>query len=214
MRPLTKAKFAAERGVSRTRVYQWIDDGRVQVIAEGPNKGKIDADVAHQVLGALLDQTKGVRRQGNITSETPPTSSTQPDLVGGVSNSKPDDDSAGSERASVPGGRESGEYWSHKTESEKYEVLQKKIRVLQTARALTSADGVRKERRETARSVRNALTAMVDRVAPVLDPGNPARAHKLLLGEVQKILLGLRHDLDERAAGTGAVSSEPTAALQ
>ena len=71
MRPLNKTQFARERGVSRARVYQWLEDGRIRELPDGEHAGCIDADEAHAALGAMLDQSKGIRRNGNITSVAP-----------------------------------------------------------------------------------------------------------------------------------------------
>lgn len=64
MRLIRKADFARERGVHPSRVSQWLRDGRL-VEAE---HGRIDADVGHTTLDAHLDQAKGARRNGNVTS--------------------------------------------------------------------------------------------------------------------------------------------------
>jgi len=223
MKPLTKTEFAKERGVSRTRVYQWIEDGRIATLQDG----RIDADEAHARLNERLDQVKGVRRDGNITSSGPggPAGAPQGELPvdSGASAadgaSKPADPST----KGAASKEESG-YWGHRTESEKYEALQKKMRALQTAGVLTSAPAVRKEAAETARRVRNALLAIPDRVASVLDPGNPARAYKLLTGEITRVLGELTGQLHERAqrtldggdggpGGAGAPAAEPRVAV-
>lgn len=71
MRALTKTQFAVDRGVSRARVYQWLVEGRISAIVGGEDDGKIDADEAHRLLDARLDQTKGMRMGGNVTSTSP-----------------------------------------------------------------------------------------------------------------------------------------------
>lgn len=212
MRPGTVTEFAKERGVSRARVYQWLEEKRIERLEDG----NIDFDDANGRLDATLDQAKGMRRSGNITSSAPslpldersvPSAAAAP--AAGPSTQRSD---AGDGARQAP--NSSSDYWAHKTESEKYDALQKKARFLQTAGALTSAEDVRRERIETARAVRNALLAMIDRVAPVLDPGNPARAHRLLTGEVQKALHELRDGLETRARGADAAPGELAPALQ
>lgn len=197
MRPLTKTEFARERGVSRARVYQWIDDGRIGVIVGTEHDGKIDADDAHSRLGALLDQTKGIRRDGNITSEAP---ASEELLFGDAGNQ--------AERQ-TPTSKNDTDYWAHKAKEQEYVTLLTQAKYFKEAGALTSAAGVRKEALETARALRNAAESIADRLAPVLDPANPARAHKLILGEVRKVMREFSHRMGERAAAAGAEQSDP-----
>lgn len=283
MRAISKAAFARERGVDPSRVTQWLRDGRVVEIAGG----KIDADVAHATLDATLDQTKGVRRRGNITSSAPAdmiTSTVSDDGSARVASDLSSTDSAnvvasaaanadaGADAASgvaadvmpaaaspaaasaaikpspaaallapgnpvsVAGGgsdsvvsvvdrggaRGSGaaaddsdasdtptanesvradtDYWVSKARREKAEATRAELRALEEAKALVSAADVAREGREQARQIRNALCAIPDRVAPILDPANPARAHKLLTDEIHKALRELRLRLAHTAA--------------
>lgn len=211
MRPVSVTEFAAERQVSRTRVYQWLADGR---IARLDGTGQIDADDAHARLKAHLDQTKGIRRDGNVTSSGPAGAAAagrreeggdQRDLLD-ASRHPPERAGAGA----APEEAEEG-YWQHKTRSAKADAELKEMQVLERAGALTSAEAVRKEASETARMLRNALLAIPDRLAPVLDPASPSRAHKLLTDELQKVIRELIGRLDERAAGAAAL--QPDTAL-
>ena len=211
MRLIGKSEFAKERKVSAGRVSQWLHDGR---IAE--TDGKIDADQAHADLDAALDRTKGMRRSGNITStangatvelfaapaaaqslvvsaEASHSSTALDDVSGQIG------DVPGSPAGAKDGTRDASGYWEHKAKREKYEAELAEIKYLSTAGALVYAPGVRKEAMETARSVRNAMLAIPDRIAPVLDPANPARAHKLLTGEIKKVLRELNLELEQRA---------------
>ncbi len=195
MRPVTVTEFAKEREVSRARVYQWLDDGRISRLPEGG----IDADDAHQKLGELLDRSKGARRDGNITSSAPAAGlDLQPQ--GGV------------ERGEHPNGKEDSDYWAHKTRHAKFDAQLKEMTALERAGELISAEGVRKEGIEIARMVRNTILAMADELAPIVDPASPERAHKAIDDYVKKRVLGeLTRRLDERAAST---SREPAEALQ
>lgn len=200
MRLISKTEFARERGVHPSRVSQWLRDGRISE-AEG---GKIDADAAHERLGGSLDQAKGIRREGNITSTGPAPSK---DLLETTEGEK-DEKEPGAATS-----RDDSGYWEHKARREKAEAQLAEMKAMQAAGALVPAAAVRKEFAEIARSTRNAMLSIADRVAPVLDPANPARAHKLLSDEIGKALRELSARLEQRAAAdTGA--AEPATALQ
>jgi hypothetical protein len=211
MRPVTVTEFSKERVVSRARVYQWLDDGRIQRLEDR----SIDADDAHARLNALLDQSKGVRRDGNVTSTGPaaPTAATaKQDLADQGTERRPDGE-ASARKGDGPGARdEDSDYWDHRTRSAKADAQLKEMQVLERAGALTLAAGVAVEARETMRATRNALLAIPDRLAPVLDPASPSRAHKLLTEELQKVI----RELNDRLAGRAAEASaarEPDAVL-
>lgn len=207
MRPVTKAAFAKERNLSRARIYQLIGDGRIPVIVGGEHDGKIDADDAHARLGELLDQTKGIRRDGNITSSAPAAANqapSGPDPELPLSEPGRDPDRTGSTLS-----KNDTSYWEHKAKQQEYDALLTQARYLKEAGSLTSAAGVRKEALETARTLRNAMLAIPDRIASVLDPANPARAHKLLTEEIRKALREFSDRMAERAAAAGSEQSEP-----
>lgn len=196
MRLVTKAEFARERDVHPSRVSQWLRDGRISETEDG----KIDADAAHERLGGTLDQTKGVRRDGNVTSSGP-----KGDLLAGQEAKTGDrDDPAGT-------ARDDTDYWAHKARREKAEASLAEMKAMQAAGALVPAAAVRKEFAEIGRTTRNAMLAIADRVSPVLDPGNPARAHKLLTDEIARALRDLSARLEQRAAAdSGAAEPAPT----
>jgi hypothetical protein len=213
MRPLTITEFAKERGVSRARVYQWIGDGRVLRL-EG---GGVDADAAHERLGAMLDQAKGVRRDGNITSQAPASIAiTDATVTAGLAAnsaaavSSVADPAVGPGRASESGlsDRKPGEgrtgssddagYWESRARREKAEAQISEMKALQQAGLLTPALAVAREARETARALRNALLAIPDELAPVLDPASPSRAHRLLSDALTRAIRECSERLDER----------------
>ena len=111
------------------------------------------------------------------------------------------------------GTRDNSGYWEHKAKREKYESQLAEIKYLQAAGGLVHAAGVRREAMEAARSVRNAMLSIPDNISAVLDPANPARAHKLLTGEIQKVLRELCLGLEQRAAAAPAGAAEPEGAL-
>lgn len=261
MRLISKAEFARERGVHPSRVSQWLRDGRV---TEAGEHGRIDADAAHARLDAHLDQAKGSRRNGNVTSSAPvavasgpgsasasvvvasalaSASASMPGAVAGgdgaasgelslgrapddaagpagrdaaLANDDRDDPAGDGARGDTPptkpGTRDESGYWEHKARRERAEAQLAEMKALAAAGALTSAPAVAKIAREMARQARNDLLGMVDRLAPVLDPASPARAHKLLTDEVQKVIRELCRRLDERAAGA-AEAREPDATV-
>lgn len=204
MRAITKSDFARERDFSRARLYQLIDDGRLKpAILED---GRIDADLAHEILDANLNQAKGQRRAGNVTSSAPsgnaaPRGSGQLELE--------EDEEPASERGSRRPG-EQRDYWESRARREEAEAEIAQMKARERAGELVSAAEVRKEFVETARAVRNGVLAMIDRVAAVLDPANPARAHKLLTDEATRTLRELSAKLEERAGDPGAAGSAPT----
>lgn len=206
MRPVSKAEFARERDVSRTRVYQWLGDGRIVALDDG----RIDADDAHARLNAQLDQAKGIRRDGNITSSGPSSlpAGSPGDLLTGA------DRGAESPAPAAPkrGGGDEG-YWADKAREQKAVAALAEMKALTAAGALVPAADVRKEAMDTARKIRNALLAIPDQVAQVLDPANPARAHKLLTSEIAKVLREIGAGLEQRAAADPGLA-EREAALQ
>lgn len=210
MRAVTVTEFAKERGVSRARVYQWIEDGRVERLEDG----RIDAEAAHAKLGATLDQAKGIRRDGNVTSQgpallpaaasserptvqtsAPPASSS--DLLGGQEGGR------GEGERGAPGGEPRGEggredYWESKARREAAEAQLSEMRALKEAGALVPAAGVRKELAELARATRNAMLAIPDQASAVLNPADPAKCHKLLTDLISRALRDLTARLEAR----------------
>lgn len=227
MRLITKAEFARERGVHPSRVSQWLRDGR---LVEGEH-GRIDADAGHATLDAHLDQAKGARRNGNMTSRAPtssadsaaPTAPAAPASaqdIGATLAARAVDEGGGGHGAELPleqgrepakpGTRDESGYWEHKARREKAEAQLSEMKALQAAGALVPAAAVAKEARETARGLRNMLQAMADQLAPVLDPASPSRAHKLLTDYTQKVIREFCGRLDERAASAAAAAESDT----
>lgn len=212
MRPGSVTDLARERNVSRTRVYQWLEEKRFERLPDG----KIDLDDAHARLDASLDQTKGVRRDGNITSAAPSTDTSATAAAPGAATSaapaSPQPDLLQGAIAAVPSAtsaRDDQVDWEARKRKDRADAQLAEMKALKEAGALTSTAAVQKEAMEVARQVRNSMLAIADRIAPVLDPANPARAHKLLTDEIQKALRELRAGLEQRAAATpGAVERE------
>jgi phage terminase Nu1 subunit (DNA packaging protein) len=195
--------FAAQRGVHPSRVSQWKRQGRLVLNADG----RIDVEASHAKLNASLDKAKGERRDGNITSSAPaPAVGVTGELNAAGGNGKAQDEQ-------VVSPKDDSGYWQHKARREKAEAELAELKALQAAGALVSAAGVKRERAETARKVRNAMLAIPDRIAPVVDPANPARAHKLMTDEIQKGLRELSTELEERAAAAARVDEPAEAVL-
>lgn len=216
MRAITKAAFARERKVHASRVTQWIRDGRVVVLIDG----SVDADESHARLDNTLDLTKGVRGVGNVTSSSPQTNTSAmapaPGAAVSAAPGMPAGDllqgteSAAADRApSSSSSRDDQVDWEARKRKDRADAQLAEMKALKEAGALTSTAAVQKEAMEVARQVRNSMLAIADRIAPVLDPANPARAHKLLTDEIQKALRELRVGLEQRAAAaSGAVERE------
>jgi len=195
--------FAAQRGVHPSRVSQWKRQGRLVLSADG----RIDVEASHARLNASLDKAKGERRDGNITSIAPAPAATAASEPSAGGNGKAQDDQGSGSQKDDSG------YWQHKARREKAEAELSELRALQAAGALISSAGVKRERAETARKVRNAMLAIPDRIAPVVDPANPARAHKLITDEIQKALRELSTELEERAAAAARADESAEALL-
>ena len=181
-------EFASKRGVDPSRVSQWKKQGRLVLSEDGK---RIDLEASNAALDATLDQTKGMRREGNITSTAPEAPASAP-------------------RAPERTSRDDTGYWADKAREQAAVATLAEMRAQEKAGSLVSSAGVRKEAAETARSLRNAILAIPDRIAPVLDPGNPARAHKLLTDELQKALREFCSGMEQRAsAAAGAEQPEP-----
>ena len=195
--------FAAQRGVHPSRVSQWKRQGRLVLNADG----RIDVEASHARLNASLDKAKGERRDGNITSIAPAPAATAASEPSAGGNGKAQDDQGSGSQKDDSG------YWQHKARREKAEAELSELRALQAAGALISSAGVKRERAETARKVRNAMLAIPDRIAPVVDPANPARAHKLITDEIQKALRELSTELEERAAAAARADESAEALL-
>jgi len=227
MRLVSKSAFARERKVHPSRVTQWIRDGRVVLTAGG----QVDADASHARLDNTLDPTKGVRTDGNVTSSSPgnvnrsesgATPVAPPGMASGGLPATPADLLQGGEPApTTPSSstesnrppKEEQVDWDARRRKDRADAQLAEMKALQVAGALTSVAEVQRERMETARQVRNAMLAIPDRLAPVLDPANPARAHKLLTDEISKALRELRSGLEQRAAAAAAGADEREPAL-
>src|SRR3990172_7982501 len=123
--------FAAMRGVDPSRVSQWKRQGRL--ILDG--EGKIDAAATNAALDASLDQVKGARRAGNVTSISP-----APSPAGGNGQQRAleaqgDRQPDGGDRGQ--GAKADSDYWAHKSKREKAEAQLSEMRALREAGALT-----------------------------------------------------------------------------
>ena len=169
MRKVTQAEFGRERDpeVSRQRVGQWVEDGLIELDADG----LVDADEAHRRLDASLDRSKGIRRTGNITSESPQ------DLAAPAAAAPAQETT-----------RAGSDYWESKARRERAEASLSEMKALEAAGALVSAAGVDEEIYEMGRALRNAMFAVPDRVSSALMPGDPAKAHKILTDEIARAL--------------------------
>jgi phage terminase Nu1 subunit (DNA packaging protein) len=193
----TGKEFAAHRGVHPSRVSQWKRQGRL-VFADD---GRINVEASDASLNSTLDQAKGMRRTGNITSSA----ATGPGAQAELQQVRPQEpaNAARGDRA----------YWDDKAREQKAVATMAELKALQQAGALVPAAGVKKAATEAARSLRNAMLAIPDRISPVLDPGNPARAHKLLTDEIQKALRELSSELEQRAADVAGADERERALL-
>lgn len=191
-------EFAAHRGVDPSRVSQWKKAGRLVMDADG----KIDAAASDAKLNGSLDQAKGERRTGNITSHT----SAPPSATGELPLTQRPEEGA-------PSSRDDSGYWEHKAKREKYEAQMAEMKALQQAGALVSAAALRKALNELGRMQRNALQAIPDRNAAVLDPANPARAHKLLTDDINRVLRELSAGLEQLGAAAAGVEQREAAVL-
>jgi len=217
MRAVSVTEFAKERRVSRARVYQWLEDGRVQRLEDG----RIDAVAAHAKLGELLDQAKGIRRDGNVTSHSPANGEARPTVQTSASpaSSGAEDLPGGQEAGrTAPGGEPRGEggredYWESKARREAAEAQLSEMRARKEAGALVPAAGVRKELAELARATRNAMLAIPDQASAVLNPTDPAKCHKLLTDLISRALRDLSSRLEQRAAADPG-ATEPERVVQ
>jgi phage terminase Nu1 subunit (DNA packaging protein) len=197
--------FAAMRGVDPSRVSQWKRQGRLILDADG----KIDAAATNAALNASLDQVKGARRAGNVTSISPaPNGGNVQERGLDLQGERQAD---GGDRGQAP--KADSGYWANKTKRERAEATLAEMRALREAGALTSVAAVRKEASETARRLRNAMFAIPDRSATVLaSMSSPAEIHKYLTSEIHKALRELSTELEQRAAAA-ARADEPNAAV-
>jgi phage terminase Nu1 subunit (DNA packaging protein) len=198
---VTGKEFARQRGVDPSRVSQWKRQGRLVLDADA----RIDAEASHALLNASLDQAKGMRRDGNVTSSIPAAAAP---ATGGQQDLLP----AGGDRPEPvkPSREENKSYMADKAREQKAVATLAEMKMLQQAGALVPAAGVKKAAAETARHLRNMLLAIPDDIAQILDPSNPARAHKLLTDVIQKALHELSSELEQRAAAAaGAEEREP-----
>lgn len=100
----------------------------------------------------------------------------------------------------VPASGDGHGYLEARAKREEFQAKQAELNYLERVGSLTATAGVRREAIAVARQVRNAMLAIPDRVAPVLDPANPSRAHKLLTDEITKALRELSAALEQRGA--------------
>jgi hypothetical protein len=215
MRLISKSAFAKERKVHPSRVTQWIRDGRVTLAVDG----RVDADASHARLDNVLDPTKGVRQDGNVTSISPGLPAqgsganprpSEPNGAGGETNAPQSGTSAPQSGTSAPQSgtsaasgetrqREEQVDWDARRRKDRADAQLAEMKALREAGALTSTAAVQKQAMGTARQVRNAMLSIPDRLAQVLDPANPQRAHKLLTDEIAKALRELRTALEDEA---------------
>ena len=88
-----------------------------------------------------------------------------------------------------------GTFASSRAEREAYQAKLKKLEFEERSGKLVDIDEVRREAFELARAVRNALTAIPDRISAQLAAEvNPHRVHELLAEEIRKALEELAHE--------------------
>lgn len=201
-------EFAAIRGVDPSRVSQWKRQGRLIFDADG----RIDAAATNAALDASLDQVKGARRFGNVTSSSPgPMGGNggvpiQERLPEGPGERQPEP----VDRGAVA--KEGTDYWQHKAKREKAEAQLSEMKALREAGALTPTAGVKKAATETARQFRNLMLAIPDQHATVLaSMTSPTEIHKYLTTVIQKALREFGVELDERATAAARADESDVA---
>lgn len=191
-------EFARQRGVHPSRVSQWKRQGRLILDADGG----IDADASHAALNATLDSAKGWRGGANVTS-----------TIALMASPGPSEQQELAPQVGQKGARAPTEYELDKHREQKAVASLAEMKLLREAGALVPAAGVKKAAAETARHLRNMMLAIPDRIAPVVDPANPARAHKLMTDEIQKALRELSSELEQRAAAAAGADERVPALL-
>lgn len=182
-------------GGSQAAVNKAVKTGRItKVIDPLTKKPKIDPVIADAQWERNTDLEQQLRGNGGVPPVAP---AEAPDLRRPANSGASDDPEDDRE-----------ELLRHKTQSAKADAQLKTMQALERAGALVDAAEVRREAAAIARQLRNAVLAIPDRVAPVLDPANPARAHNLLTAEIAKVLREFGTGLEQRADSRAAEPEE------
>jgi phage terminase Nu1 subunit (DNA packaging protein) len=191
---VSKTEYARLRGCAPSYVSKLLREGRITAIADGEHLGKIDSELADRQLEAARDPTKdGVRRRWQREKREDQETAALPLQGGGAAPGEPRIEPKDTEG-----------YYTHKAKREKYDAALAQLRYLEQVGRLVSAEDVEREYDAIARSVRDALLNIPDRLAPIVAAEtDPARVHALIAEEMRVALNELSRRLDEPAASGG-----------
>lgn len=198
--------YARHRGCAPNAVKKAEDDGRIAAAVKREADGAfigIDWKLADQLWANNTDPAEAAKN-GKLNLPVLEPVQTSVPLAPSTNDEAP--------AASAPGNDPFG-YQQARAQREKSEAQLSEMKALREAGALTWTAGTKKEAVAIARGIRNAMLAIPDRVAPVLDPANPARAHKLLTDEISKALREFTVELEQRAAAAAGVGQPDLALL-
>ena len=176
-------EYARHRGCSRNAVKKADRDGRISaaVVERGPDGHSIkfiNWRMADELWERNTDPAAALK-SGKVTT------------VAGAPGAPAAD----------------GDYLQHRRRRELAEAQLSELKLNRETGALVEAEPVRKAIYVSARALRDRLLAIPDSVAAVLDPADPARAHRLLTNEIKRALSEFQSTLRQAAAAAGVQTS-------
>lgn len=177
------SEYAKRRGVSKPMVTKYLQAGMIQSARRVGRSWEIDAEKADQELDAVLDQSRGGKREPRPRPEPgpalePPSREPAPAEALDVSGPPP--------RAvpSLAQNRNIREFYSARIAKLEYE---------QRLGKLVPKDELRLKLAKLHLAVRDNLRTIPDRIAPVLAAEtDQAKIHAMLLKEIGRALEGLQ----------------------
>lgn len=178
--------YASHRGVSVEAVSQAVKAGRIETLQDGEGRRWIHPDIADAQWERRSDPSKMAGAEAMIRMRK---------RVAGSDDSapverKPEPESK--ELAAVTAGNAADTYAIHRAERERHQAELKRLEVERRAGELIPAADVQREAFACARTVRDALLGIPDRLAAELAGENDLhKVHARLLGEIRQALTGL-----------------------
>lgn len=189
---MTQRQYARHRGISHTAVAKAIRDGRIHTV-----RGRIDPVAADKSWAANTDEAKP---RNSVTGD--------PKMKRGAGPSKPHGggtppgDGAGDDIETSGGGSVAASYAAARALRERFQARLAKLDYDQRVGKLVSTDEVRVATFNVARSARNQLMGLPDRLSPIFASMTSARDVRALFEtEIRRVCEEIAD-----ASGEGAAS--------
>jgi hypothetical protein len=196
--------YAKRHGLSRQRVHQLKQDGRVVIDEEG----LVDVEASDRNLATMIDHRKAnMARQMDMVATASGAVTTELPLETDPTDEAPSVQTSGSPARAV---NAAADYWTHKALREASEAALSELKLQERLGNLVELREVARATREIYARMANKLLQHPAQLAPVIvSLQDQDKVEVLLLERVQTVLNELASELDQLAAAATAERAGP-----